>query len=152
MRECILQPGIKLENLPVQHRTLYLSSITDIKRLTLVYDDRRYDVRWRKTDDIMEIYRSYDSCYRVHKSLMMWCGIPQAEFEVLLRKKLSELVRLVHLANYPSGYLSICVRNEGKEFIGYTANNTYYGEDSKYPIDIHSLMWEDEEGIHQSYK
>lgn len=151
MRECILQPGIKLKNLPLVTRTVHGPS-DDLEKIVVLHNDYRFTAWFSKSNGVVELLAGDDICYRFHISCALWFGIPKVDFERQLRKKLSEIVDLMQLAGYPSGYLSICVRDSGKECVGYTANNLYYGEDSRYPVDIHDFVWEDEEGIHQSYK
>lgn len=148
MRECILQPGIDFDRLPWTERTI-LAPSDDVEKIVVLHNDYRYTAWFSKSRGVVEIIVGDILCYRFHISCALWFGIPKEDFEKQLRKKLSEIVDLVQLANYPSGYLSMCVHNKVKECgVGYTANNTYYGEDSKYPVDIYNIEWEDEEGTH----
>lgn len=148
MRECILQPGIKFYKLPLVTRTFHGPS-DDLERIVVLHNGDRFTAWFSKSKGVVELLADNVLCYRFHISCALWFGIPKEDFEKQLRKKLSEIVNLVQLANYPSGYLSMWVHNKVKEHgVGYTANNTYYGEDSKYPVDIYNIEWEDEKGTH----
>ena len=153
MRELILQPGIRFNNLPLVTRTCNGPS-DDLERIAVLHNNNKHAAWFSKSTGIVELvsFSGDNLCYRFHISCALWFGIPKEEFEKCLREKLSEILQLVQLANYPSNYLSMCVWNDRKEFVGYQANNVYYGQDSIYPVDIQDAEWEDETGKHRSVK